>query len=88
MEKDVSKKLPLVFRIFDMKRIGEIDFESIDKVVSSIFELLNKKDADSKHKSMNIFKRFNKSLNETISEQEFINGCLNDRYLIELLIPF
>ena len=88
MEKDVGKKLPLVFRMFDMKRIGEIDFESIDKVVSSIFELLNKKDVDSKHKSMNIFKRFNKSLNETISEQEFINGCLNDRYLIELLIPF
>ena len=88
MEKDVNKKLPLVFRIFDMKRVGEIDFESIDKVVSSVFELLNQKDVNSKHKSMNIFKRFNKSLNETISEQEFINVCLNDQDLIKLLIPF
>lgn len=41
-----------------------------------------------KDKVANIFKRFNKDIHESIEENEFVDTCLGDEYLISLFAEY
>lgn len=41
-----------------------------------------------KAKVANIFKRFNKDINDSIDENEFVNTCLGDEYLTSLFAEY
>lgn len=90
---DIRKKLQLTFRIYDSDHNGLVNRKELEKMMIAIWELNGvEKSATSensiKAKVANIFKRFNKDINESIDENEFVNTCLGDEYLISLFAEY
>ncbi|CAF0716371.1 unnamed protein product [Brachionus calyciflorus] len=89
---DIKKKLQLTFRIYDHDNNGKVNRKKMEKMIVAIFDLNGVKERtgenDPKTKANNIFKRFNKESNGFLNEEEFINGCLTDNYLIDLFAEY
>lgn len=90
---DVRKKLQLTFRIYDSDHNGLVNRKEVEKMMIAILELngVDKSSESSvrtKAKVANVFKRFNKGIHESIDENEFVNTCLGDEYLISLFAEY
>jgi Ca2+-binding EF-hand superfamily protein len=91
---DVRKKLELTFQIYDSDRNGLVNKKELEKMMIAILELNGVRDLkrggenSPKTKVENVFKRFNKHIDDSIEESEFINGCLNDPYLVSLFADY
>jgi Ca2+-binding EF-hand superfamily protein len=85
----IIKKLFAYVR-YDRDNNGEISRKEMEKVLRSIFELAGEKDKmrrneDAKIIVNNLFVKFDKNNDGIISEEEFINGCLQDSTLLSLI---
>ncbi|RNA06383.1 Neuronal calcium sensor 2, partial [Brachionus plicatilis] len=89
---DIKKKLQLTFRIYDHHNKGKVSRKEMEKMIVAIFDLNGVKERsgenDPREKAMNIFKRFNKKNNDYLNEEEFIDGCIVDDYLIDLFAEY
>lgn len=90
---DLEKKLKLIFKIYDTDHNGQINKKEIKQVLESMNELVNSNSTTSAKSNeikdvVNfIFQRFNKKNIKSISEEEFLTGCLTDSNLLKILIP-
>ena len=91
-ENDFDKKLKILFKIFVAdNKSNQIDIQSIKNVWKSLAEMHGStlSEIEAKQRAINIFSRFNKnSLNDYLTEEEFINGSMTDPYLIIMLLKF
>jgi Ca2+-binding EF-hand superfamily protein len=92
MRGDINEKLKCAFEIYDLKGDGKIDKREMKKTLNSIYDMLgednrryrrNSKFAEKKVEL--IFQKYDTDKDNKLSLDEFINGCLNDEYLNQLL---
>ncbi|CAF0969819.1 unnamed protein product [Didymodactylos carnosus] len=87
-----------VFRIFDkdlsgaidLDRNGYVDKKEMKKVMDAIYDLRGEDKNGpntSKTKIDEIFSKMDKNSDNKLSKEEFINGCMADNYLYQLLAP-
>ena len=83
--------MSLAFQMYDSNRNGKIDKKEMEKIIIAIYDLLGetnrKGDNDPKHRVEAIFKKLDRDNNGTLSEDEFVEGCLNDPVLMNFLAP-
>ena len=88
-ENDIKKKLHLAFQVYDADKNGQIDKKEMKNAITSINELFgrkNKRDTDElMQKINNIFELADKDHSKTVSEEEFVEACLADPFLMKLL---
>lgn len=98
---DVRKKLELAFVLYDLDRNGHIDKREMEKIVSAIYDLLDPKSggeeaisnttaaslAAASSRVEAIMKKLDKNNDQVLSRDEFINGCLDDLVIREILVP-
>ena len=90
---DFSTKIKLAFKIYDLNRDGRVTKKEIEKVITAIYDLkgLSKHDrtGDSSpaHRSQLIMSILDADHNESISEEEFLNGCQNNPKILSVLLP-
>jgi neurocalcin delta len=88
---DVKQKLHLGFKLYDSNNNGSIDKKEMIKLIEAIYDLTGednrKGDNDPKSRCTAIFNKLDKDNNGTLSEAEFVLGCLQDPILMKLLVP-
>jgi Ca2+-binding EF-hand superfamily protein len=84
---DIVKKLKLTFRIYDQNSDGMIDHCDIEYTICAILELNGIKERKGvnspKERAQNLLKMFDTKLQ--IEEYEFVEKCLSDPKLIQLI---
>ncbi len=91
MHGNLEQKLKCAFNIYDSNGDGVIDKSEMKIVIDSIYELIGedmkllKRTRLSEKKVDEIFQRLDKNKDNCITLQEFIDGYLNDKYLMTLL---
>jgi Ca2+-binding EF-hand superfamily protein len=95
-EMDRRKKVELIFRIYDVDGNGSINKREFKKIIKSIYLLLS---SDSKALTKNVCDQINDNLlndlfdkidadkNNSISLKEFVDCCLNDTNMLNMLAP-
>ena len=90
---DLNYRLHLLFKVYDLNSNGVIDATELEKVLDSLFSLkgvakenqIGEKSAKDRVKF--IFQKFDKDHNQELSEDEFVTGCLEDPYIMAILLP-
>ena len=89
----IKKKLNNAFIIYDIDQNGVVDRNEMEKIIAGIYELL---DTDMQqhegkklaHERVNqIFLSLDKNMDDCLSKDEFIEGCLNDSIIKSILVP-
>lgn len=92
MNGDIRDKLKCAFEIYDLNGDGKIDKKEMKKVLNHIYDMLGEdtlkyrrhgKITDKKVDL--IFEKFDLDRDDCLSLDEFIEGCLKDEYLSQLL---
>jgi Ca2+-binding EF-hand superfamily protein len=90
---DLRKKIELAFTLFDLNQNGLIEEKEMITIIEAIFELL---DYDSqkrtginsaKERVKCIIQQLDKDNDNCLSKEEFIEGCMNDPVIRQLLVP-
>ncbi len=88
---DLRKKLKMAFNLYDTNDNGRIEKKEMEKMLIAIYDLLGvenrKGDNDPKERTSAIFAKMDKNYSNTLDEQEFVEGCLGDPVLLQLLNP-
>merc|ERR1711988_728198 len=79
-----------VFRMYDVDENCMIDLNEMTKLVRSIFKVSNQsqrtnESADSR--AVNIFKKMDVNSDGIVTREEFVNACLADNSLMQMLTP-
>jgi len=85
-----EQKLNWAFRMYDVDENGMIDLNEMTKLVRSIFKVSNQsqrtnESADSR--AVNIFKKMDVNSDGIVTREEFVNACLADNSLMQMLTP-
>jgi len=86
-----DKKLEMAFRMYDCNGDGSIDETEMRRIISAIYELIGdeidkrERQIESEERAMNIFTMMDKNSDGILSREEFIDGCLHDEQLYQLL---
>ena len=84
-----EEKLKWAFRMHDVDGNGVIDQEEITNIVQAIYDMLGadatKLSDTAKEKAKNIFKRMDENHDGSLTEEEFLKGCLQDDELTKML---
>lgn len=92
MNGDVKEKLKCAFEIYDLKGDGKIDRGEMKKILMHIYDMLgenhgrfgrNSRIADKKVDV--IFEKFDLNKDNSLTLDEFIQGCLKDEYLSQMM---
>ena len=91
---NMKKKLSIAFKIYDVDQNGSIDKYEMEKIIDALYELLDC-EYESDYRSGNasyervkaIMSKLDKNNDNSISREEFINGCLHDPLIRKLLLP-
>ena len=93
MDGNVQDKLKCAFAIYDLKGDGKIDKKEMKKVLNQIYDMFGEdsrtlrrraKIADKKVDL--IFDKFDVDGDNSLSLDEFVNGCLKDEHLKQILM--
>lgn len=88
---DVREKLRLAFDMYDMNKNGKIDKKEMTKVITAIYDLLGEENRKGDNSPENRVKKIMEKLDlnddKNISRDEFVDGCLKDDVLRQLLAP-
>lgn len=90
----LDRKLELAFQIYDLDKNGAIDKTEMEFVINAIFDLLDFEQAkrigfmSSSERVKAIFDKLDKNSDHLLSKQEFIAGCMEDKVIRELLVPY
>ena len=86
-----KEKLESAFRMYDLDGNGVIDVDEMTKVVQAIYGMMGEGSADpsywAKVRTGNIFRRMDENGDGYLTEDEFIQGCLQDDDLSKMLVP-
>jgi Ca2+-binding EF-hand superfamily protein len=90
---DIKKKLSLAFQLYDIDQNGFIDRKEMIKVVDAIYSLIDTDDERRKIVSSSvvvdsIMNNLDCNGDNNLSRDEFIEGCLNDSNIKEILVPY
>lgn len=92
---DVRKKLELAFVLYDLDRNGLIDKREMEKIVESIYDLLDSSAQNggvgssvASDRVSAIMAKLDKNNDQVLSREEFISGCLSDPNIREILVPY
>ena len=86
-----KEKLESAFRMYDLDGNGVIDLDEMTKVVQAIYGMMGEGSADPAYwaqvRTASIFSRIDANGDGYLTEEEFIQGCLQDDELSKLLVP-
>merc|ERR1712183_901726 len=86
-----EEKLKWAFRMYDVDGNGVIDQDEMTKIVQAIYDMLGAgatKPTDSaEERAKNIFSRMDENNDGSLTEEEFLKGCLQDDELSKMLAP-
>ena len=87
---DPVKKLEFVFTFYDKDRDGIIKENEFLQVIQSMYEFRgkNKKDYPPEKCVRDIFERIDKNGDNKLTKDEFIEGCLKNKHILDLVSPF
>ena len=92
-DKELSKRLSLAFKIIDFNDDHKVDAKELANIIDAIYDLKaiqkNERKGENSAKNMatTIFNKLNKDANKYLSEDEFVDGCLNEPTFVALLLP-
>lgn len=92
-DSDVTKRLRLTFQIYDVNDNHQIDVKEMTKVIESLYDLKDvpkeerKGELSASNRAKAVFSKLDLDESKGLSEDEFINGCLGDEFLLRLLLP-
>lgn len=70
---------------------GRIDKKEMEKILVAIYDLKGiesrKGENDPKTRTADIFGKMDRDYTNTLNEEEFVNGCLQDHVLMKFLNP-
>lgn len=90
---DLRKKIELAFRLFDLNRNGLVEEKEMITIVEAIYDLLDydisrrSGSNSAKERVRNILHQLDKDNNRCLTKDEFIEGCLKDPLIRDLLVP-
>ncbi|CAF0969465.1 unnamed protein product [Brachionus calyciflorus] len=90
---DVTKRLRLTFQIYDVNNNNQIDIKEMTKVIEALYDLKSvpkdqrKGENSAASRAQAIFLKLDLDGSKGLNADEFINGCVNDNYLLSLLLP-
>ncbi len=90
---DAVQRLHMLFGLYDLNRSGGIDINELEKVLDALFDLkgvskdLRKNENSAGSRAKAIFQKFDKNHDQILSEDEFVNGCLEDQVVLSVLLP-
>jgi Ca2+-binding EF-hand superfamily protein len=88
---NMRDKLTLAFDIYDINGNGQIDKKEMTKVITAIYDLLGEENRKGDNAPENRVKKIMDKLDinddKNISRDEFVEGCLRDDVLRQLLAP-
>ena len=77
--------------MYDSDNNGKIDKKEMEKIIVAIYDLLGetnrKGENEPKQRVATIFAKLDKDHSGTVTEDEFVNGCINDEVLMKFLAP-
>jgi len=77
--------------MYDINRNGQIDKKEMTKVITAIYDLLGEENRKGDNSPENRVKKIMEKLDvnddKSISRDEFVDGCLKDETLRQLLAP-
>jgi len=81
-----------LFLSFNFKS-GSIDQKEITTLIQALYELLNfdeanRSDWNSSEKALEIIKKLDQNHDQKLDRNEFIEGCLNDKEICGVLVPY
>ena len=92
-----EEKLKMAFRMYDLDGNGELDLEEMIKIVEDIYAMQrvysklganNEKPTKSaEDTAKDIFLQMDGNGDGTLTEEEFLTGCLEDDKLFKMLVP-
>jgi Ca2+-binding EF-hand superfamily protein len=87
---DSRTKLGFVFQFYDKDHDGTIRENEFLKVIESMYEFRgkNKKDYPPEKCVKDIFERIDENGDKKLTKEEFIEGCLKHKHIIDLISPF
>lgn len=87
---DMKKRLEWMFEVFDLNKDGVIDKQEIAIIIKAILKMNRKKlvgDQTQETKIEEIFENLDTNENNKICEKEFVENCMNNIFLREILLP-
>ena len=87
-----EEKLKWAFKLYDVDGDGEIDHYEMTKVVQSVYEMLGEQDSlmpsdEAWERAKKIFIKLDTNGDCRLTEEEFVDGCLKNEDLKNLLTP-
>jgi len=86
-----EEKLKWAFKMYDVDGNGVIDLEEMTKIVQSIYNMMRSHAGDiagtATDRAKDIFTRMDANGDGSLTQEEFLQGCLSDRELSKLLAP-
>merc|ERR1712128_127848 len=86
-----EEKLKWAFRMYDVDGNGVIDQDEMTKIVQAIYDMLGagavKPTDTAEERAKNIFNRMDENNDGSLTEEEFLKGCLQDDELSKMLAP-
>ena len=86
---DIDKKINVAFKIYDIDKNGLIDKKELNKIIEAIYELSDSevtKELSDEDIEL-IMNELDKNNDTFISKEEFIDGCVNNKKVSDLLFP-
>ena len=89
---DLTRKLHLTFRIYDVNGNKQIDRKEMEKILKTIYDLKGvPKDQRTGENSVKsrveqIFQKLDRNDSEILTEDEFVEGCLADPGILSILL--
>ena len=85
--KDIDKKLELVFKIYDLNKNGKLTKKEVTRVLKSILKLNEKRmpisDLEIQRIIDHMFEVIDTDKNNYLTVDEFIEGCKKDKNILE-----
>ena len=84
LDSDLTKRLHFAFKIFDINKNATLDRNELIKVINALYDLKGfpKSSRIGENTAQNlattIFAKFDKDNDKTLTEEEFVNGCISN----------
>ena len=92
-----EEKLKVAFKMYDLDGNGELDLEEMIKIVEDIYTMqrvysklganIEKPTQTAEEMALDIFTQIDENGDGSLTEEEFLTGCLQDDKLFKMLVP-
>ena len=92
-----EEKLKVAFRMYDLDGNGELDVDEMIKIVQDIYAMqrvysklganIERPTESAEETAKQIFAQIDENGDGTLTEEEFLTGCLEDDKLFKMLVP-